>query len=75
MNEITIKKIHKNAIKTISEKEIKDKAIELFSVFSQAMNEQEDTYCNNFEYLTKRHKTAWMKVAEHELKNIKPNQV
>lgn len=39
------------------------KAVELFTIFSNSMNAQKDTYCNNFDYLEKRNKDAWLAVA------------
>lgn len=58
-------------MKTFTEEQVKEKAIELFQVFSDCMNSIEDTYCNNFEYLNEKSRKAWLTVAEHELNNVK----
>lgn len=60
-------------MKTFTEEQIKEKAIELFKVFSDYMNSVEDTYCNNFDYLNEKSRKAWLTVAEHELNNDKQN--
>lgn len=40
-------------------------AQELFNVYQKAMNSTQDTYCNNFEYLTKRSQESWRAVAQY----------
>lgn len=57
----------------ITEEQIREKALEMFNVFSQGVNGVEDTYCTNFDYLQSKLKIGWFKLAEHELKNVKQN--
>lgn len=57
----------------ITEEQIHEKAVKMFNVFSQGVNSVEDTYCTNFDYLQPKLKNGWLKLAEHELKNVKQN--
>ena len=58
----------------ITEDQIREKAIEMFNVFSQAVNGVEDTYCTNFDYLQSKLKIGWINLAVYELeKNVKSN--
>ena len=50
----------------IKEIDIREKAVEMFSIFSKAMIEQSVNYCVNFNDLDKRNKAAWLALAKHE---------